>query len=604
MQFSDLNEIKAIMALKGISRLLPPWAIPLLVALGMLTSFTEGVGISLFIPFLESIGQENTLQQTGNWLADSLGHLFNKIQPDNRLLTISACIFIAVLVRAAMYYSNTVIFTRLSMKVGHQIRSRLFEQLMTVSFRFLEKCSSGRLLNALSTETWRATDALSCLWKMLIGVCSIAVYFTLLMLISWKLTLLVTVIMIVISVIVRLLTHRTQSLGEKVTRNNTDLTNRMVEGIDGMKVIRAFVRESYEQKRFTQTSYRLNNLIVRLTMLHGIIRPVYQVLTAALLLTVLLTNIHNPGKIHSILVFIFILYRFQPMIIAFDGARNKIVSLTPAVEEISSLLAETKKSLPNGTMPFTELKKGIFFNKLTFQYNPDEKQALKNISVSIPAGKTTALVGHSGAGKSTLIKLLLRFYDASAGNIYLDDYPLKSLNTESWRKSIALVSQDVYVFNASVQDNIAYGRLDADDKEIIAAAKSADAHEFICQLPNGYDTKVGDRGVRLSGGQRQQITLARALVRRPKVIILDEATNALDSLSEQSIKDALEKLSMKCTVIVIAHRLSSIEHADHIIVLNEGVVSEQGKFENLIRLDGNFAKLYKLQFAKKSVFLN
>ena len=603
MQLRDLKEIKAITALKALLAYYPPWAIPVLVVLGMLTSFTEGIGISLFIPFLESIGQKNIVPQTGNWLFDSLGTVFNSIQPDTRLLTISFCIFIVVLLRAALSYGNMVTFTWLTMKVGHRIRSRLFEQLMTVSFRFIEKCSSGRLMNALSTETWRATDALSGLFKMLIGVCSIAVYFTLLMLISWKLTLLVTAIMVVISVIVRLLTRQTQSLGEKVTRHNTELTNRMVEGIDGMKVIRAFVRESYEQKRFAQTSRRLTNLIVRLTMLHGTISPVYQVLTAALLLAVLLTNIHSPGKIHSILIFIFILYRLQPRIIALDGARNRIVSLTSAVEEINSLLAETKKSLPNGTIPFKELKKGIFFNKLTFKYNSEEKPALQKISISIPVGKTTALVGHSGAGKSTLIKLLLRFYDASEGNIYVDDYPMKSLETESWRKTIALVSQDVYVFNASIQDNIAYGRLDADGEEIIAAARIADAHEFICQLPHGYDTKIGDRGIRLSGGQLQRITLARAIVRKPGIIILDEATNALDSISEQLIQEALEKLSLDCTVIVIAHRLSTIENANQIIVLNKGRVCEQGTFQDLLKLDGYFARLYKLQYKRKSSFM-
>jgi len=603
LQLRDLKEIKAITAIKALLAYYPPWAIPVLVVLGMLTSFTEGIGISLFIPFLESIGQKNIVPQTGNWFFDSLGSVFNSIQPDTRLLTISFCIFIVVLLRAALTYCNMVTFTWLTMKVGHRIRSRLFEQLMTVSFRFIEKCSSGRLLNALSTETWRATDALSGLFRILIGVCSIAVYFTLLMLISWKLTLLVTAIMVVISVIVRLLTRQTQSLGEKVTWYNTELTNRMVEGIDGMKVIRAFVRESYEQKRFAQTSRKLTNLIVRLTMLHGTISPVYQVLTAALLLAVLLTNIHSPEKIHSILIFIFILYRLQPRIIALDGARNRIVSLASAVEEINSLLAETRKSLPNGTIPFKELKKGIFFNKLTFKYNSEEKPALQKISISIPVGKTTALVGHSGAGKSTLIKLLLRFYDASEGNIYVDDYPMKSLETESWRKTIALVSQDVYVFNASIQDNIAYGRLGADGEEIIAAARIADAHEFICQLPHGYDTKIGDRGIRLSGGQLQRITLARAIVRKPGIIILDEATNALDSISEQLIQEALEKLSLDCTVIVIAHRLSTIENADQIIVLNKGRVCEQGTFQDLLKLDGYFARLYKLQYKRKSSFM-
>lgn len=603
MKLRNLKEIKAITSLKAYFAYYPSWAIPVLVALGMLTSFTEGIGISLFIPFLENIGQKNLLPQTGNWLVDSLSALFNNVQSDTRLFTISFCIFIAVLVRAALYYGNMVTFTWLSMKAGHRVRSCLFEQLMTVSFRFIEKSSSGRLVNALSTETWRATDALSGLFEMMIKVCSITVYFTLLMLISWKLTLVVVAIMVVISIIVRLLTRQAQSLGEKVTRRNTELTNRMVEGIDGMKVIRAFVRESYEQKRFAHTSHGLTNLIVRLTMMHGTISPVYQVLTGTLLLAVLLTNIHSPEKINSILVFIFILYHLQPMIIDLDGARNRIVSLTPAVEEINSLLAETEKSLPNGTIPFKELNNRIFFHKLTFKYNSEEKPSLQNISVSIPFGKTTALVGHSGAGKSTLIKLLLRFYDASEGNIYVDDCPLKSLEIESWRKNIGLVSQDVYVFNASIRENIAYGKPDADDEEIIAAARSADAHEFICQLPHGYDTKVGDRGIRLSGGQLQRITLARAIVRKPGIIILDEATSSLDSISEQLIKDALEKLSLNCTVIVIAHRLSTIENADQIIVLKKGRVCEQGTFQDLLKLNGYFTRLYKAPYKSESVFM-
>jgi len=436
---------------------------------------------------------------------------------------------------------------------------------------------------------------------MLINVCSITVYFTLLMLISWKLTLIVTAIMLLISVIVRILTRQTKNIGEKVTQQNTELTNRMVAGIDGMNVIRAFVREPYEQERFGLTSNRLNDLIVRLTMLHGIIGPVYQVLTAALLLTVLLTNIHSPGRIHSILVFILILYRFQPKIIALDGARNRMISLAPAVEEISNLLAETRKPLPNGSLPFRGLKNGISLNNMSYRYNPEDLPALRNVSVFIPAGKTTALVGQSGAGKSTLIKLLLRYYDPSVGNIFVDENPLKSLNIESWRESIALVSQDVYVFNASIRDNIAYGRLGSDEEEIISAARKADAHDFICQLPHGYDTIVGDRGVRLSGGQRQRVTLARAIVREPKVIILDEATNSLDSISEDLVRDALKKLGLDCTVIVIAHRLFSIEHADHIIVLDKGIACEQGTFEALCKHNGIFADLYKSQYTKNPI---
>ena len=184
----------------------------------------------------------------------------------------------------------------------------------------------------------------------------------------------------------------------------------------------------------------------------------------------------------------------------------------------------------------------------------------------------------------------------SEGEIYVDCCSLRSLNLSDWRNQIAIVSQDVYIFNATVQENIAYGRLDATKDEIVAAAKLANAHEFITQLPQEYDTKVGDRGLRLSGGQRQRIALARAIIRNPEILILDEATNALDSISEQLIQEALNTLSQNRTVIVIAHRLSTIEQADQIIVLQEGRVIEQGTLQHLLRLDGLFAQMYKLQY--------
>ncbi|MEJ1938356.1 ATP-binding cassette domain-containing protein, partial [Nostoc sp. NIES-2111] len=205
------------------------------------------------------------------------------------------------------------------------------------------------------------------------------------------------------------------------------------------------------------------------------------------------------------------------------------------------------------------------------------------------------IVGPSGAGKSTIIGLICRFYNLEIGEIYIDDYPLKELNLRDWREQIAIVSQDVHMFSTTVLANIAYGRLDATEEEVIAAAKLANAHQFISELPQGYDTKVGDRGVRLSGGQRQRIALARAIVRNPEILILDEATNALDSISEHLIQEALNTLSDNRTVIVIAHRLATIEQADKIIVLNAGQVVEQGNLQDLLKLNGLFAQLYDLQ---------
>jgi subfamily B ATP-binding cassette protein MsbA len=242
------------------------------------------------------------------------------------------------------------------------------------------------------------------------------------------------------------------------------------------------------------------------------------------------------------------------------------------------------------------LKRSLTFQSVGFRYNSTDKPALQENSFSIIKGKTTAIVGPSGAGKSTLIGLICRFYDVTEGEIYVDEHPLRELDLVSFRSHIAIVSQDIYIFNTTVRDNIAYGRLDATEAEIINAAKQANAHEFITKFPEGYDTILGDRGVRLSGGQRQRIALARAIIRDPQIFILDEATNALDSVSENIIQEAINTFGQNRTVIIIAHRLSTIEQADKILVLQEGRVVEQGNFQQLLKLNGLFTRLYHLQY--------
>ena len=268
---------------------------------------------------------------------------------------------------------------------------------------------------------------------------------------------------------------------------------------------------------------------------------------------------------------------------------------------MSFLNRSDKPYIRSGRSPLLGLKQAISFESVAFHYNPQDNLALQDISICIPQGKTTALVGPSGAGKSTIISLICRFYDVTSGEIYVDGCPLRELNLADWRSRIAIVSQDVHIFSTTVRENIAYGRLEATESEIIEAARLANAHEFISQLPQGYDTKVGDRGIRLSGGQRQRIALARAIVRNPEILILDEATNALDSISENLIQEALNTLSQNRTVIVVAHRLSTIKHADQIIVLEDGRVIEQGKLQHLLKLNGLFARLYRLQHSNVQI---
>ncbi|WP_066424808.1 ABC transporter ATP-binding protein [Anabaena sp. 4-3] len=579
------------------------WAIPVIVLLGTLSSFFEGIGISLFIPLLQSLEQADLQTGNSNFLVDWLNRLFVDITPNNRLIVIAVCILGSIFLKNLLIYSNSVLFAWFNSRISHDLRSKIFRQLLSISYSFLEGNESGKLMNTLAAETWRTGQALSAFVSIIINCCTIFVFIILLLLLSWQLTILVAILMALISVIIQLVTRQVKNLGQQAVETNSGLANRMWEGLAGMKVIRAFGREDYEQERFDRVSRKVRNIFFQLDTLTGIVNPISEVLSAILLVCILvITLLQDQTSLPRLLTFIFILYRLQPQVKQLDGARVNLIALSSAVEDVIYLLnSDDKPYIRSGKINFNSLKQGIYFESVNFAYNVAEKPALQDISIFIPQGKTTAIVGPSGAGKSTLIGLICRFYNLESGQIYVDDYPLRELNLTDWRNQIAIVSQDVHMFSTTVLENIAYGRLDATENEIIEAAKLANAHKFISELPQGYDTKVGDRGVRLSGGQRQRIALARAIVRNPEILILDEATNALDSISEHLIQEALNTLSENRTVIVIAHRLATIEQADKIIVLNEGKVVEQGNIQDLLQLQGLFAQLYNLQHRNANI---
>jgi ATP-binding cassette, subfamily B, bacterial MsbA len=574
-----------------------PWAIPVIVILGTLSSFFEGIGISLFIPLLQSLDNSSLTTGNNNFLVIALNKLFVNVSPDNRLIIIAIAIVTSILLKNLLIYGNSILFAWFNSRIGHDLRAKIYHQLLSISYSFLEGNESGKLMNTLASETWRTGQALSAFVNLIITSCTISVFTILLLLLSWQLTVLVIIIMALISISIQLLTRRVKYLGQQAVESNAALATRMWEGLAGMKVIRAFGREDYEQERFDRVSRKVRSTFFKLDVLSASVTPISEVLSAVLLVCILvITLLQDKSSLPRLLTFIFILYRLQPQVKQLDATRVSLITLSSAVDDVMSLLDDADKPyIRSGNISLKKLKKGIYFESVSFAYNATEKPAVQDISLFIPQGKTTAIVGPSGAGKSTIIGLICRFYNLEIGEIYIDDYPLEELNLRDWREQIAIVSQDVHMFSTTILENIAYGRLDATEEEVIAAAKLANAHQFISELPQGYDTKVGDRGVRLSGGQRQRIALARAIVRNPEMLILDEATNALDSISEHLIQEALNTLSDNRTVIVIAHRLATIEQADNIIVLNAGKVVEQGNLQDLLKLNGLFAQLYNLQ---------
>jgi ATP-binding cassette subfamily B protein/subfamily B ATP-binding cassette protein MsbA len=291
----------------------------------------------------------------------------------------------------------------------------------------------------------------------------------------------------------------------------------------------------------------------------------------------------------------------MPNISSINSNLSRCINDLSAVERIASMLRrDDKEYVRSGVKPFNGLRDRIEFQSVSLEYSSEERAAVDNLDFTLPRGGMVALVGESGAGKSTIVNLLLRLYDPTSGRILVDGVDLRDLVLQQWRNHIGVVDQDPFVLNASLRDNIAFGKLNAQEDEIVAAAQAANAHEFIVQLAGGYDTTVGDRGYRLSGGQRQRISIARAILRNPDILVLDEATSDLDSHSERMIQEALDGLRRDRTLLVIAHRLSTIAKADQILVLEQGRVVEAGSHQELLALNGRYAMFWQLQSKVKS----
>lgn len=302
-----------------------------------------------------------------------------------------------------------------------------------------------------------------------------------------------------------------------------------------------------------------------------------------------------------LLTYLLVLFRLLPLVSQLNNSRSQLANASASVDVVEDFLRRDNKHFTvSGTIPYTRLREGIHFEGLSFAYPGHRDLVLQDIELFIPHGTTLALVGGSGAGKSTLADLVPRFYDPTSGCIKLDGTDLRDFDLKTIRQAMGIVSQDTFLFNDSVRNNIAYPKPDATDEEIIEAARRANALEFIKDFPQGFNTSIGDRGVLLSGGQRQRISIARALLQNPEILILDEATSALDTISERLVQEAIEDLSRDRTSIVIAHRLSTVQKAHQIAVLDRGRVVEVGTHDQLLSKNGHYTRLYTLQFAEEA----
>jgi len=576
-----------------------PAAVILAIVFALLAAAFEGFGIGFLLAFLQSlVDPSGTPFQTGvHWF--DVWVLGIDTSELSRLYRISALILTATWIRAVFNYLTQVYIEVVQSKLMACLKKQIFEQLQSVSLKYFTSTNSGELINSITGEIKSLKQAFSLVAFNITKGLTLAVYALILFRISWVLTLIAILLFTLLAVGLSTLSKRVREASFAVSRANGAFTAIAVELINGIRTVQAFATQDVERRRFYQASDRVEEATITSVMGLALVRPLAEgaattvlVLMIIVAMTIFVAN--GTLEVASLLTFLFVLFRLVPAIHEINCNSARLNSFRGAIENIKQVLrTDDKPYLLNGTKQFSGLQKAIEFVSLDFGYDRHHL-ILNNITLTIQQGQTTALVGASGAGKSTLVDLIPRFYDPTQGDIFIDGVDLRQFDIKSVRRKMAVVSQDTFIFNTSVRNNIAYGS-DIDEAAIWEAAKLANALEFIQQMPEGFDTQLGDRGVRLSGGQRQRIAIARALLRDPDILILDEATSALDSVSERLIQESLEKLSVGRTVIAIAHRLSTIVRADKVVVLEQGRVVEQGNYKELLEQHGKLWKYHQMQ---------
>ncbi|MER9402622.1 ABC transporter ATP-binding protein/permease [Mesorhizobium caraganae] len=564
--------------------------VPVVVGLGLAGAALEGLGIGLIIPLLGIImGRGETSGMAG--FSALLQQVGADLGERERLIAISAAILGSIVLKNVFAFANTLLTSFIYGKAGYSIRSALSEQLLRVGYPFFLQQSPGRLLNIISNESWRASDAIQALLGAIVSASAAVILLAFLLLLSWQMTLLVMLGLALVQLAHGILSSNLKAPSRSVVSRNSALASQMLHLVHAGRLIRIFGQESREKAIFAKASDGVRRAAFVLSIRQGVLPPLTEVLHAMLFLAVVigawLANVSFPLTV----AFLILLYRLQPHMRALQMSWSQLQGMSGSLEEVQWLLDPSDKpEAPQGSLPFDGLRQGISFDDVSFAYSgalsgPDARKAVLHQAVfDIRSGRSTALIGRSGAGKTTIVNLLCRFVEPDSGRILVDGAPLGEIDPRQWLRNIALASQELELVDGTIFENIVYGHDTASASDAMHAARLAEAHEFIEHLPQGYATLVGYRGINLSAGQRQRIALARALVRDPDILILDEATSAVDGLSEAAIVETLKSRAGRRTTIVISHHHSTISFCDDVVILSRGRVKKQAPFATLAKL--------------------
>ncbi len=506
-------------------------------------------------------------------------------------------------VKGALTFTHNYQMSYIGVSTTTRLRDELFQHLQRQPHSFYDRQATGALMSRMNYDVFLLQDSVAKVVTSLVkdsftvvGLIGVIFYR------EWRLALLATAVLPLTALIIVRIGRRLRRLSTATQVSMAELNTLQQESFTGHRIVKAFVREDFEQDRFEKRNRKLFRLRLKQTVTRGLSNPLMDLLGALAMAVIIFYGGYNviqgnstPGTFFSFMAALIMLY--TPLK-ALSGVHNSIQEGLAAAQRIFGILDLDPdiKDRP-GARPIAPLAREIVYDRVTFAY--EDRPVLKDINLTIRKGEIVALVGPSGAGKTTLLNLLPRFYEVSQGAIRIDGVDIREVTLASLRSQIGIVTQQTILFNNTVRFNVAYGRPEATESEILAALKAANAFDFVMALPQTLDTVVGEKGVRLSGGEQQRLAIARALLKDPPILILDEAMSSLDSESERMVQQALDRLIAGRTTLVIAHRLSTVRNAHRLVVMDQGRIVETGTHAELLRKGGLYSRLYEMQFARE-----